>query len=145
MACGERTIPGTIDQIASTTPEKVWARYPATPDDFQTGIFQDVTFSSLANAINNMAWLLDASFPQRQILNTLAYSGPSDIRYYIIACAACKCSMKVKLASGNGEIMDSINIITGIVLVAEEQLGRTFISDRRESLHNFATPSGLFL
>lgn len=98
MTCGERTIPGTIDAIASSTPDKIWARYPATPDDFETGVLQDVTFASLANAINHLAWLLDASFPQREPLDTLAYNGPSDIRYYIIACAACKCSMKVRNA-----------------------------------------------
>jgi thioester reductase-like protein len=101
MACGERTIPGTIDHIASKTPEKIWARYPATADDFQAGILQNVTFASLANAINNTAWLLDAAFPQREPLDTLAYCGPSDIRYYIIACAACKCSMKVKVTLCN--------------------------------------------
>jgi len=98
MACGERTIPGTIDAIASSTPDRIWARYPATPDDFQAGILQDVTFSSLANAINNMAWLLDAAFPLREPLDTFSYCGPSDVRYYIIACAACKCSMKVKIS-----------------------------------------------
>jgi hypothetical protein len=145
MACGERTIPGTIDNIASSTPDKIWARYPATPDDFQAGIFQDVTFSSLANAVNNMAWLLDASFLQREPLETLAYSGPSDIRYYVVACAACKCSMKVMIALCNSEIKNITKLITGIFLIAKKQLGCSFVSDRRESMHSIATPSGVFL
>jgi hypothetical protein len=143
MACGERTITGTIDNIASSTPDKIWARYPATPDDFQAGIFQDVTFSSLANAINNVAWLLDASFPQREPLETLAYNGPSDVRYYIIACAACKCHMKVMAKLCNLEIITKL--ITGIVLITKKQLGRSSVSDRREPLYSIATPSGLFL
>ena len=130
MACGERTIPGTIDDIAAKTPNKIWARYPATPDEFQAGVFQDVTFSSLANAVNNMAWLLDASFPQREPFETLAYSGPSDIRYYIIACAACKCSMKVMAAFCNFEMKTSIKLVLGIVLITKEQLGRSLFSDR---------------
>lgn len=142
MACGERTIPGTIDNIALSTPDKIWARYPATPDDFQEGIFQDVTFSSLANAVNNMAWLLDASFPQRGPLDTLAYSGPSDIRYYIVACAACKCSMKVIDTFYNFKMKHSVKLIPGIVLISKEQLGRSFISHRREPLYSIATPSG---
>jgi len=145
MACGERTIPGTIDDIVAETPDKIWARYPATPEDFRAGIFQDVTFSSLANAINNMAWLLDASFPQREPFETLAYNGPSDIRYYIVACAACKCSMKVMSSFCNFEMETSIELILGIVLITTKQLGRSFISDRRESLHSIATSSRLFL
>lgn len=139
MACGERTIPATIDSIASSTPNKIWARYPATADDFQAGIFKDVTFSSLANAVNNMAWLLDASFPQRQPFEALAYSGPSDIRYYIIACAACKCSMKVCI-SWSLEIKSSINSVTDVVFITKEQLGRSFVSYRREPLCGIITP-----
>jgi hypothetical protein len=145
MACGERTIPGTIDNIAAETPDKIWARYPATPEDFRAGIFQDVTFSSLANAINNMAWLLDASFPQREPFETLAYNGPSDIRYYIVACAACKCFMKVMAAFCNSKKKTGIKLVLGIVLITTKQLGRSFISDRRESLHSIATSSRLFL
>jgi hypothetical protein len=145
MACGERTIPGTIDTIASKTPQKIWSRYPATPEDFQAGSLQDVTFSSLANAVNNMAWLLDASFPQREPFETLAYNGPSDIRYYIIACAACKCSMKVEPTFSNFDIKDSIKISTGIILISKKQSGRSSISDRRKSLYGIATPSGLCL
>ena len=142
MACGERTVPGTIDNIALSTPDKIWARYLATPEDFQAGIFHDVTFSSLAHAVNNMAWLLDASFPQRGPLDTLAYSGPSDIRYYIVACAACKCSMKVIDTFYNFKMKHSVKLIPGIVLISKEQLGRSFISHRREPLYSIATPSG---
>ncbi|KAI3488070.1 hypothetical protein L1887_47948 [Cichorium endivia] len=61
----------------------------------EDGELTTVTFAVLSNAINRLAWHLDALLTRRHDLETVAYIGPSDIRYYIFACAACKFRVKV--------------------------------------------------
>lgn len=93
--CGERTLPGTIDRIAFCDPERVWARYPRSSEDLEAGQLHSVTFGDLANAIDTLAWRLHENLADRQPLSTIAYIGPSDIRCFILACAACKLGLKV--------------------------------------------------
>lgn len=95
-AFGERTLPGTIDQIASSASDRVWARYPVSQEAFKRGELRSVTFKALGNAINRLAWHLDTSLPRLDELETICYIGPSDIRYFILACAACKRGAKVR-------------------------------------------------
>lgn len=131
MTCGARTLPGTIDAIAYATPHKVWARYPVDTDDFKAGVFKDVTFLDLARAIDALAWHLHEAFPDRQPLDTVAYSGPPDIRYYALACAACKCGMKVQTSTWLCQTRGSLTIaIAGIVFIAKEQSTRAPITIR---------------
>lgn len=95
MSCAQRTLPGTIDAIAQDDPNRTWARFPESQEAFEQGKLVTVSFAALSNAINRLAWYLDTLLPGRNDLDTVAYIGPSDIRYYILACAACKCRLKV--------------------------------------------------
>jgi hypothetical protein len=95
MQCGNRTIPETIDALAAEHPDRVWARYFANSNDFDAGVCQSVTFSVLARAIDALAWHLHNLYPDYEQSLTVLYIGPSDIRYFILACAACKCGLKV--------------------------------------------------
>lgn len=128
MACGARTLPGTVDAIAASTPHKIWARYPVDTSDFKAGVFKDVTFLDLARAINALAWRLHEAFPDRQPFDTVAYSGPPDIRYYALACAACKCGMKVQTSSWLCQARILLTIaVAGIVFITKEQPRRASI------------------
>jgi hypothetical protein len=95
MSCSQRTLPGTIDTIAAEFPDRTWARFPESQQALEEGRLISVSFAALSNAINRLAWFIDAVLPQRDDLETIAYVGPSDIRYYILACAASKCRLKV--------------------------------------------------
>lgn len=95
MQSGNRTIPEAIDALAAEHPERVWARYFVDSDHFDSGFYRTVRFSSLARTIDALAWHLEASIPVRSKGDTVLYIGPSDIRYFILACAACKCGLKV--------------------------------------------------
>lgn len=97
MSCGERTIPATIDEIAKTTPDQKWATYAESRECFERGQLRTVTFAELANAIDRLAWYFDEALSSRQNKETVGYIGPNDIRYFILACAACKCGLKVSL------------------------------------------------
>lgn len=97
MSCGERTIPATIDEIAKTTPNQKWATYAESREYFERGQLRTVTFGELANAIDRLAWHLDETLSSREDKATVGYIGPNDITYFILACAACKCGLKVSL------------------------------------------------
>lgn len=93
--CGERTLPGTIDIIAFRDPQRIWARYPESSEDLEAGVLRSITFGNLANAIDTLAWRLHENLIDIAPLSTIAYIGPSDVRYFVLACAACKLGLKV--------------------------------------------------
>jgi hypothetical protein len=95
MQCGNRTIPEAIDALSTEQPDRVWARYFANSNDFEAGAHRNVTFATLAGAIDVLAWYLDDVFSECDPSITLLYIGPSDILYFIFACAACKNNRKV--------------------------------------------------
>lgn len=90
-----RTLPGTIDDLAARHGTEVWALYPVSGEAFESGRLREVSFAALANAINKLAWHLKRRLPTFDHNATVCYIGPSDIRYFILACAACKCGLKV--------------------------------------------------
>jgi hypothetical protein len=92
---GHRLIPTLIDQYAATEPPPVWAVVPADENDLSKG-FKDVTFRNFANAIDHAAIWLREHLPQPlREFQTVAYVGPKDVRYPIIAVAAAKLRIKV--------------------------------------------------
>jgi hypothetical protein len=85
---GKRLIPVTVDQIAHLTPNKTLACIPFTYD-LKDG-FRDVSFGDFARAVDRTAWWLESSLGKSTTFTTLAYIGPSDLRYFILIIAACK-------------------------------------------------------
>lgn len=97
MVYGELTLPKAFGPLSVQYLDRTWARYPATPEDFERGILQEVTFSALAHASDDLAWHLHRALPANLESNVVLYLGRSDIRYFIVACAACKCNLKVNI------------------------------------------------
>lgn len=97
MRCGKRTIPETIDYLARKSPERTWARYATSSTTFERGELRTVSFLALARAIDTLAWYLHDHVATKlgSGSNVALYIGPSDFRYFILACAACKCNLKV--------------------------------------------------
>ena len=98
LSCGERTVLDTIDALAASHPERTWARYPRSQEAFEKAELVSVSFAAFSNAINRLAWYLDTQLPERRDLDHIAYVGPSDVRYYILGCAASKCRLIVSRA-----------------------------------------------
>lgn len=90
-----RTIPETIDHLSAISPERVWARYATSSESFERGELCAVTFSALARAVDTLARHLHDQIDLGPRSNVALYIGPSDIRYFVLACAACKYSLKV--------------------------------------------------
>ena len=89
-----RLLPVAIDDIARLEPESLYAEYPRSSTSYDAG-FTAVTFGQLSSAINGAAWLLEAELGRGLNHETLAYIGPSDLRYMVLAIAAVKTGYKV--------------------------------------------------
>ncbi|EME43601.1 hypothetical protein DOTSEDRAFT_54369 [Dothistroma septosporum NZE10] len=111
MSHGERTLPWTIDDLAKTSGDRVWARYPVSPEAFERGELRQVTFADLANAINRLAWHLETILAGHDDLETICYIGPSDIRYFILACAACKCRLQALFSSPRNNVDAHVSLL----------------------------------
>ena len=93
---GERLIVSLIDSYAVDDPNRAWASLPKDGEDLTKG-FVNVNYKQFANAINHAAWWLEKQFPGHAgSFETLAYAGPKDVRYPILAVAAVKCGKQVR-------------------------------------------------
>ncbi|KAF2179124.1 putative AMP-binding enzyme [Zopfia rhizophila CBS 207.26] len=96
---GSRLLVALIDEHATTDPLRVWAAVPVDDGDLTKG-FHDITYRAFANAINHAAcWLQNHLPPAAGPFETVAYAGPKDIRYPIIAVAVAKVGRKLLLPS----------------------------------------------
>lgn len=92
----DRLLVSLIDDYAALQPWRVWAVVPVDVKD-QTKGFTPITYGALGNAINHaVSWLLQNLPLETAPSGTIAYTGPKDIRYPILAIAAAKVGRKVK-------------------------------------------------
>ncbi|KAJ8132621.1 hypothetical protein O1611_g996 [Lasiodiplodia mahajangana] len=94
---GERLIPNIIDDIAANDPLRVFASIPLTED--LAGGYLDVSYQSVANAINRACWWLSETLGLANTAEVFSYMGPNDLRYPIFLVAAIKCGYQMMLPS----------------------------------------------
>ena len=93
---GKRLLANVIDTYALNDPGRIWASAPVDNDDLMKG-FKDITYKDFANAINHASWWLkENTVGDASPFETLAYAGPKDLRYPILALAAVKCGKQVR-------------------------------------------------
>ena len=80
---GRRLFPTEIDRQAKQNPDKVFASIPRS-SDLSKG-FQDVTMKDFAQSINRLSAYLEPRIGYSKTFNTVAYFGPPDLRYLIVA------------------------------------------------------------
>lgn len=96
MSHGTSTIPQAIDRLASESPNKIWLQFAASREALEEERLTSIDFGTLANAIHRVAWYLARAVPGAGDLeSTICYIAPSDVRYFIVACAASKARVKV--------------------------------------------------
>lgn len=89
-------LPSILDDRAWTCPEGEWAQFPASETTYEAG-FRLVTNREAADAVNRVAWTLEEELGRSSKFETIAYIGPTDLRYYIVVLAAIKVGYKVGL------------------------------------------------
>ena len=111
---GHRLIPSLVDEYAKVDPDYVFAKIPKTTN-FADGL-QDITISTFARAVNEVAWRCESVLGKSTDFDTIAYIGPSqsipqhrlnaseltpaaDLRYWVIVIASAKAGYKVSLRS----------------------------------------------
>lgn len=98
--CSPPCLPDVIQERARSDPGRVWANCPV-QDDNQAGvavnqyqlIYRKVTYREFSSAIDSVAQILKKSLGKA--FDTLAYLGPTDLRYSIVVVAAIKAGYKV--------------------------------------------------
>ncbi|CAJ2500899.1 Uu.00g037520.m01.CDS01 [Anthostomella pinea] len=95
---GQRLLPVVIDELARDEPQRPWASLPLDDNDLTQG-YEDISYAAFANAINKLSWLVEATIGRSTSFATIAYMGPSDVRYQMMQMAACKTGHKVLFSS----------------------------------------------
>lgn len=91
---GQRLLPNLIDDIARSSPERVFA-VVAKDADPKDGL-EDITYSTLSRAINRCAWWLEGVLGSNDAFRTITYMGPLDLLYPVLMLAATKTGYKVR-------------------------------------------------
>lgn len=86
-------MPALIDEIASTSPMRLFVAIPKPPHP-RDG-FIDISYFTFARAINKCAWWIEKELGRGQLFETIAYIGPLDLLYPILIFAAVKTGYKV--------------------------------------------------
>jgi acyl-CoA synthetase (AMP-forming)/AMP-acid ligase II len=88
---GRQLLPVMVDE---RDPKWLFARVPKSQTHFQDGLI-DITCGDFARAVNRAAGWLEDKFGRSTSFDTLAYIGPSDIRYFMFLLGASKVGYKV--------------------------------------------------
>lgn len=86
---GKRLLPVVIDQIARDEPKKPCFSLPETDSDLSRG-YVKVNYATFANAINQLAWLIERKLGRSYKFETMTYLGTPDIRYHFLQMACVK-------------------------------------------------------
>ncbi len=78
LAVGQRLLHVTIDEIAAKTPERSWGSIPRSAN-LSDG-YRDISYATLANAINRLSWFLESEISQSTAFEAVAYIGELSIR-----------------------------------------------------------------
>lgn len=90
---GRRLIPQLIDERAEKDWKQPFTSFSRSANPIDG--FEDISYRQFANAINRCAWWMQGVLGESHEHNTIAYTGPSDIRYGILTIAAIKTGFKV--------------------------------------------------
>ncbi|KAH7403880.1 hypothetical protein BKA64DRAFT_462232 [Cadophora sp. MPI-SDFR-AT-0126] len=121
---GRRLIPTTIDQLALTSPSKLFACIPKT-STLSDG-YRDVTYRDLARGIDRAAAWIEERFgvEGEGLFGTLAYVGVSDLRYFFFMVGAGKVGFKTLLPSPRNTLEGQLSLFNTTdckaVLISED-------------------------
>ena len=107
---GQRLLPVTIDLLSKQQPDRAWASLPRDDTDLSKG-FEDVTYTTLATAINRMASFIEKAVgkAEQDSVRCIAYIGTPDIRYHVMSMATAKTGNKVNVVLGNQQALLTVH------------------------------------
>lgn len=107
---GKRLLVNIIDDRAETEPNREWVSIPNSSDP-KDG-WKKITYKQAANAINRVAHKLINSTgrPNKDEFPTVAYIGPSDVRYLVFALGAVKAGYQALFISPRNSQEGQLNL-----------------------------------
>ncbi|KAI1082141.1 acetyl-CoA synthetase-like protein [Whalleya microplaca] len=94
---GRRLMPVVLDELATKTPDKLYASIPVSADITQG--FRDITVADMARSVDFMAEWIKSRFGISDRFETVSYIGISDLRGVVVWHAAVKCGFKLLVPS----------------------------------------------
>ncbi|KAI0854529.1 hypothetical protein F4860DRAFT_112179 [Xylaria cubensis] len=94
---GRRLMPAVLDELARTSPDRLYAAIPKTAD--VTEGFRDISVADMARCVDFMAHWIENLYGRSQDFETISYIGIPDLRGAAIFQAAVKCGYKLLLPS----------------------------------------------
>ncbi|KAL9046301.1 MAG: hypothetical protein Q9214_000832 [Letrouitia sp. 1 TL-2023] len=106
---GRRLIPVLVDERARNGWQQPFTSIPRSSDPNDG--FVDISYRQFANAVNRCAWWMQRNLVRSQPSVTVAYTGPSDIRYGILTLAAIKTGFKLFLPSPRNSVTAHLELL----------------------------------
>ncbi|MCJ1250943.1 hypothetical protein MMC30_008172 [Trapelia coarctata] len=106
---GRRLIAHIIDKRAQDSPDSVFFSLQRSADP-KNG-FQDIGYGQLASAINQAARWIEKTLGKSKNFDTLAYIGPSDLRYVILTVATQKAGYKAFFSSPRNSLEAHLSLL----------------------------------
>jgi acyl-CoA synthetase (AMP-forming)/AMP-acid ligase II len=108
---GSRHVLQLLTHRALTIPSLTYASIPLDPLNLSLG-FRDISYAELLNAINHCTHYLSRVLPPaRERYEVVAYLGPKDIRYPIIACAFAKLEKRFLFISSGATLAGQTHLV----------------------------------
>ena len=107
---GRRLLVNIVDERAQAKPDREWVSIPRSSDP-KDG-WTKVTYKQAANAVNRVGHKLASStgVPAKGDFPTIAYIGPSDVRYIVFALGAVKAGYKALFISPRNSQEGQLNL-----------------------------------
>lgn len=99
---GQRLVPHIVDGEALSNPNRVVYMIPSGAK-FSDG-FRNVTVKQFADAVNRASFWMEGYIGKSTSFETIGYSGPGDLRYFIFVIAAIKVGYKVRTSPLSSDI-----------------------------------------
>ncbi|KAL7912466.1 hypothetical protein GGI35DRAFT_252691 [Trichoderma velutinum] len=109
---GQRLLVNVVDEYAASDPDRVFIYQPFS-SNLEDG-YRHVTFKDISNAVNHLAGELlqqaQENISQKDCFPTVAYIGPSDVRYIIIMLACIKAHHKALFISPRNSLEAQLSL-----------------------------------
>ncbi|PYH90579.1 AMP dependent ligase/synthetase [Aspergillus ellipticus CBS 707.79] len=106
---GQRLLPDIVDYYAHEETDRVFAAVPRSGNAAEG--FEDVNMRAMATAVDHAAWWIDRAFEGVSKKSTLAYVGPSDLRYPIVLLAFMKCGWNAMFISPQNTPIQNLGLL----------------------------------
>lgn len=109
-SCEGRLVVDIVDEVAASDPSRPFIYTPRTnkPEDG----WEPISYGELANAVNHVARLIAATVKRDSLEDfpTIAYVGPSDVRYPVVMLASIKAGCKALFISPRNSLEAQVSL-----------------------------------